>query len=69
MDCFQVTRLRRIAKRRFNELANQARERLPLDLTPPRGSGPKVHLTAAGLTSSCHQTLDLARRELLAGAN
>ena len=27
MDCFQVTRLRRITKRRFNELVTQARER------------------------------------------
>ena len=38
MDCFQATKLRRITKRRFNELAIQARERLPLDLIPPRWS-------------------------------
>ena len=43
MDCFQVTKLRRITKRRFNELAIQARERLPLDLIGHAPGGVQCH--------------------------
>ena len=43
MDCFQVTKLRRITKRRFNELATQARERLPLDLIGHAPGGVQCH--------------------------
>ena len=43
MDCFQVTKLRRITKRWFNELAIQARERLPLDLIGHAPGGVQCH--------------------------
>ena len=53
MDCFQVTKLRRITKRRFNELAIQAPERLPLDLIGHAPGGVQCHAHSSVLRTAC----------------